>query len=185
MFHDVVSFDYLPWGRGTLLFVVTAEMAEKWGFTNDGRQQWYDGESGDRKIPVPDTDVTIVNPDDEFGSPAYDGPASEVSTRLKPGRYTTTTGLVVYVMTPVSELAPQACRTWRQWIEGDIWGYVIEDNVAYVRVDKAVSGEFDPDSPDLERWEPVDSLWGLYGHEYAEQEALSAFAAFTETETAQ
>lgn len=34
--------------------------------------------------------VKVINPADEFGSPAYDGPAREAHTGLKPGAYTAT-----------------------------------------------------------------------------------------------
>jgi len=119
IFHDVVSFDYMSHDRGTLLFLVTREHAEKWGCES----------------------------------------------------YT--------------ELATQTQTAWRQWGEGDVWGYVIEQNVAYVRMDKAKGGAVDENKPDLEQWEQLDSLWGLYGSEYAETEAVSAFDAITKTEGAQ
>lgn len=46
-----------------------------------------------------------------------------------------------------------------QWLRGDVWGYVIED----------------------EDGEHVDSCWGFYGIEYAKQEAADALAAALET----
>lgn len=41
---------------------------------------------------------------------------------------------------------------WNQYLSGDVWGFVIED----------------------ENGNHVDSCWGFYGREYAEQEAKSA-----------
>jgi hypothetical protein len=46
-----------------------------------------------------------------------------------------------------------------QWLRGDVWGYVIED----------------------EDDEHVDSCWGFYGIEYAKEEAAAALAAALET----
>lgn len=43
-------------------------------------------------------------------------------------------------------------ETYDQYLQGDVWGYVIED----------------------EDGEQVDSCWGFYGREYAEQEAATA-----------
>lgn len=43
--------------------------------------------------------VTVINPDNPFDSPAYDGPAREAHTVLAPGDYETTTpGLALLVM---------------------------------------------------------------------------------------
>lgn len=46
-----------------------------------------------------------------------------------------------------------------QWLQGDVWGYVIED----------------------EDGEHIDSCWGFYGIDYAKQEAAAALAAALET----
>lgn len=35
--------------------------------------------------------VSITDPDDPFGSPAYDGPAADAAARLRPGVYEATT----------------------------------------------------------------------------------------------
>lgn len=43
-------------------------------------------------------------------------------------------------------------ETWNQYLSGDVWGYTIED----------------------ERGECLDSCWGFYGQEYAEQETKNA-----------
>lgn len=41
-------------------------------------------------VPVPDVNVTVTNPDDPSGSPAYDGPARLAHTKLAPGGYEAT-----------------------------------------------------------------------------------------------
>jgi hypothetical protein len=48
-------------------------------------------------------------------------------------------------------------ETYQQYLEGDVWGHVIEDE--------------DGD-------EVGDSCWGMFGHEYAEEEARSEFKSF-------
>lgn len=49
-----------------------------------------------------------------------------------------------------------ALETYTQWCNGDVWGYKV----------------FDDDD------EEVDSCWGFFGYEYAEQEAKSAMEYF-------
>ena len=51
-------------------------------------------------------------------------------------------------------------RVWAQYLEGDVYGYSVEDS----------------------RGETVDSLWGLYGWEYAREEAARALADAVETD---
>ena len=48
--------------------------------------------------------------------------------------------------------------TYDLWLQGDVWGYVIED----------------------ENGNHVDSCWGFYGREYCEQEAEEMFESFKE-----
>jgi len=54
----------------------------------------------------------------------------------------------------VTESLRGELETWRQYLEGDVYGYVVKDP----------SGNETDDG----------SLWGLYGSEYAEQEARAA-----------
>jgi len=56
---------------------------------------------------------------------------------------------------------------YRAWCEGDCWGYVVERRVTWHR----------DDAPDeaMHTWEDVDSCWGYYGQDYAEQCALEAY----------
>ena len=47
------------------------------------------------------------------------------------------------------------------WIEGDVWGIATETR-------------WNPDQDkDEDDWEPLDSVWGFYGHKYAEERAKS------------
>ncbi len=59
----------------------------------------------------------------------------------------------------MSKTARKAARglieTWNQYLSGDVWGYVIENDEGY----------------------DVDSCWGFYGEEYARQEGEAALAA--------
>lgn len=58
---------------------------------------------------------------------------------------------------------------YRAWCEGDVYGYIIEREVTWVRADM-------PDSRDtMTTWEEVDSCWGFYGWEQAEESAAEAF----------
>jgi hypothetical protein len=61
---------------------------------------------------------------------------------------------------------------YKAWVEGDVWGYVIEKRVVWQ--DKYGN------LADQERWEEVDSCWGYYGHDYAEESALEALSNYTE-----
>lgn len=61
-------------------------------------------------------------------------------------------------------------EAFRQWAEGEVYGYVIEERASWRRVGG------DPGDT-MDTWEIVDSLWGLYGSEYAEQEAREALSA--------
>jgi hypothetical protein len=53
---------------------------------------------------------------------------------------------------------------WRAYVEGDVWGYVVERKVDLSMTDCDV----------IESWEEVDSCWGFYGEEWAEQAAVEA-----------
>jgi hypothetical protein len=57
--------------------------------------------------------------------------------------------------------------TWDQYLEGDIYGYVLEERVIW-RADGR---------PSRESWEVVDSCWGFYGREDVASEARAVFRA--------
>ena len=54
----------------------------------------------------------------------------------------------------VEEVLRGEVKTYDQYLTGDVWGYIIEDD----------DGEH------------LDSCWGFYGHDYCEQEAQEALA---------
>jgi hypothetical protein len=63
---------------------------------------------------------------------------------------------------------------YRAYVEGDVWGYVVEKQVHWSTED-----EF----PDRDSWETVDSCFGFYGRaEYFKTEAREALRGQTEEE---
>lgn len=56
---------------------------------------------------------------------------------------------------------------WTAYCEGDTWGVVIEERTTWQRTDVPTFGE-----PIVRyEWEEIDSCWGFYGREWAEQSA--------------
>lgn len=56
---------------------------------------------------------------------------------------------------------------YRAWCEGDVYGYIIEREITWV------GRENIPDI--MTTWEEVESCWGFYGWEQAEESAAEAF----------
>jgi hypothetical protein len=50
---------------------------------------------------------------------------------------------------------------WRAWADGDVYGVVVENR--HTGTTLWDDGGID----EVEQWRQVDSLWGLYGHDYA------------------
>lgn len=73
---------------------------------------------------------------------------------------------------PLGALAAYAAE-YQAWCRGDVYGYVIETQVPWQRVDDPTVRE--------DRWEHVDSCWGFYGPdsdvEASAREALAALIA--------
>lgn len=59
---------------------------------------------------------------------------------------------------------------YRAYVEDECYGWAIEQRVGWTRDD-------DPESH-MSTWETVESVWGYYGYEYAQEEAREAWAAF-------
>lgn len=57
---------------------------------------------------------------------------------------------------------------YEAWAEGDVYGYIVEEAVDWLRVDD--EGE------SMSTWEEVDSCWGHYGYEWAASAARHALA---------
>lgn len=69
----------------------------------------------------------------------------------------------------VRQSAKDTLDSWRQYAEGDVYGYVVESRVRWTN---------DQNDDEMDTWEGTEdgSLWGLYGREYAESEARGALA---------
>ncbi len=65
---------------------------------------------------------------------------------------------------------------WRAYCEGDVYGYIIEQRTLWARVDAPHRA-----SDIRESWEPIDSQWGLYGRQYAENCAIQRLNDFAPT----
>ena len=78
---------------------------------------------------------------------------------------------------PVAALEAHA-REYQAWVEGEVYGWVIEAERTWQRVDGPDAGQRE------ERWEHVESVWGYYGPgiEYVESEARAALASILATQ---
>lgn len=59
---------------------------------------------------------------------------------------------------------------WRAYVEGDVWGWVIEESATWHR---------DGTDDTRETWEHVDSCFGYYGRMYAEEAGREMFEYIT------
>jgi len=57
---------------------------------------------------------------------------------------------------------------YKAWIEGDVYGYVIQKRIHWTTEDDGYSGRY--------TWEDVDGCFGFYGNAYAVQSAKEALA---------
>jgi hypothetical protein len=64
-------------------------------------------------------------------------------------------------------------KEYRAWAEGEVYGVIIEKNVTWAKVE-------DPDET-METWEEEESVWGIIGDEWAEQEAREMLSHYTTT----
>lgn len=74
---------------------------------------------------------------------------------------------------------PLACikaeiEEYQNWADGEVYGYIIEEAVDWVRKDN--------EDEEMSTWEQVDdgSCWGFFGYKYAKESALEAFAPYRE-----
>jgi hypothetical protein len=63
---------------------------------------------------------------------------------------------------------------WRAYCEGEVYGYAIEERATWRRTGRAGTG-----SEAMQTWELVDTRWGHYGTDHAEQAARHAFHDLT------
>lgn len=61
-------------------------------------------------------------------------------------------------------------ETLGQWINGEVYGYVLEKN----RHGRIVFDDADEDDLEYEDWDEVDSCWGIIGYDWAETEGKQA-----------
>lgn len=69
---------------------------------------------------------------------------------------------------------------WQAYCEGDVYGYIIEEHAAWQGTDSA-GAVIDT----MQTWETVDSCWGFYGFDHAEQAARQAVHDLTTGNNAQ
>lgn len=58
------------------------------------------------------------------------------------------------------------------WRDGEVYGYAVERLTTWRQVEPATA-----EPVTMTTWEPVESVWGFYGWEWAESSAREAFAA--------
>jgi hypothetical protein len=63
------------------------------------------------------------------------------------------------------------------WANGEVYGYILERKVTGRKV---YDGQDINDAEPFEEWQEVESCWGFYGWDYAEEEAKSIFKSYTE-----
>lgn len=112
-FYGAVSFDYMSWGDGALVFVVTHGLAYAWG----------------------------------------------CPTEL------------------AHETAGAAMQAWTQYAEGDVWGAVVEQ-LFHEHVERTSAYWGLTEEKDRDVWDEVESVWGYYGIEYAQEQAREMLAAY-------
>jgi hypothetical protein len=74
--------------------------------------------------------------------------------------------------------------TLGQWMNGEVYGYVLEERVEYAAIRRDEDGTVTDVDYELTRyeWEETDSCWGIIGYDWAEKEALMAFQAELQAE---
>ena len=80
---------------------------------------------------------------------------------------------------PDDQPVPQAELTeWQAYVEGDVYGWVIERRVVQHTTVKTVEG-VTLREVEYEDWDEVDSCWGYYGTDYAEETAREVLQSHT------
>jgi hypothetical protein len=75
-------------------------------------------------------------------------------------------------------------ETLGQWMNGEVYGYVLEERVEYAAIRRDEDGTVTDVDYELTRyeWEETDSCWGIIGYDWAEKEATAAFQAELQAE---
>lgn len=69
-------------------------------------------------------------------------------------------------------------EVYSSYLEGDVWGYRVEQKVTVHETRTDLDGNVISDEEEAD-WDEVDSCWGYIGHEWAEQAAKEALAHYT------
>lgn len=84
---------------------------------------------------------------------------------------------------PESEHAKADISEWQAYVEGDVWGVVVEEMVTTRTIRRDSMGRFMSDTTDVD-WDEIESVWGYYGHEYAVEEAKREIEDYATTKSA-
>jgi hypothetical protein len=60
---------------------------------------------------------------------------------------------------------------WQAWLDGDVYGVIVERRRA------GIIAWDDATTTTIEQWWEVESVWGIYGHTYALEEAAELLAS--------
>ena len=92
-------------------------------------------------------------------------------------------GFGAYTEKPMPYAAEDFLGELKAWINGETYGYILERRVHVYqdqRRHSAVEPYFETAESEYDDWEEIESCWGFYGYEYAEEEAKMAFDAAKE-----
>lgn len=89
------------------------------------------------------------------------------------------------VIAPAEDADPAAMirsglAEYNAWAQGDCYGYVVEEQQMWAKVD--ADGSMGDDLETRTTWEPVDSCGGFIGYDHAEGEARDALKSHTKEE---
>lgn len=77
---------------------------------------------------------------------------------------------------PPEQVIKAEIAEYTAWASDEVYGYIIEKSVTW-----KAEGEHEDEIPDeMTTWEQVDSCWGYYGRDDAEQTAREEFAPYKE-----
>lgn len=68
--------------------------------------------------------------------------------------------------------SPEEMQAWR---DGEVYGWTVQEQVTWT----TTANKYLP-AESRQEWEEVDSCWGIYGREYAEEAAREALASYPE-----
>lgn len=72
----------------------------------------------------------------------------------------------------MSELLEGEREEYRAWVEGEVYGVIVEERIEWMPTDTQQADRLGP----METWETIDSLWSIIGDDYAEESARRMLA---------